>query len=648
MEKTLGGDRLGAGGKNKVELHGYGRSTHDLGYLWRSTMSAGTLVPFMCEVGLPGDTFDIDLNAVVNTHPTIGPLFGSFKMQHDIFVAPIRLYNAVLHNNALNIGRKMSNVKLPWIELTAMELGNLEALEDIDNAQTNPSCLLAYLGIRGIGVTDEPEFPRKFNATSILMYWDIYKQYYANKQEEIGAVIHTPAKPLINTVDFIDVITGASSTTIPQVPALAVSAPLQSGTIFEIGYTGTPPLPEQIYVNVDGLGFVSLKEISSNIAPGAGTTIICQYNHFKFGTDSVDSWRYVNANDLQQLQPEVTTFPLTNIDNMRMALLAAGNDFSINDPGIAPYRYLYEINSGRYNVLSSQEGLGIKTYNSDLFNNWISTEWIDGVDGISAITAIDTSGGSFKIDTLNISNKVYNMLNRIAVADGSYQGWLDAVYTNSRHRMVETPWYAGGLIKEVIFQEVISNAENSNAGQPLGTLAGKGRLADKHKGGKIVVKIEEPSYILGIVSLTPRVDYSQGNKWDVNLRTIDDFHKPALDQIGYQELITEQMAWWETTEVSGAWVQKSAGKQPAWINYMTNTNVVRGNFAIKRNEMFMTLNRRYETKTNGIKDLTTYIDPAKFNNIFAQTSLDAQNFWVQIAVDIKARRVMSAKVMPNL
>ena len=50
MLKTLGGDRLGAGKKMKVELHNYERSTHDLGYIWRSTMSAGTLVPFMTQV----------------------------------------------------------------------------------------------------------------------------------------------------------------------------------------------------------------------------------------------------------------------------------------------------------------------------------------------------------------------------------------------------------------------------------------------------------------------------------------------------------------------------------------------------------------------------------------------------------------------
>ena len=49
-----------------------------------------------------------------------------------------------------------------------------------------------------------------------------------------------------------------------------------------------------------------------------------------------------------------------------------------------------------------------------------------------------------------------------------------------------------------------------------------------------------------------------------------------------------------------------------------------------------------------IKDLTTYIDPTKFNHIFADTRRDAQNFWAQIGVDMTVRRKMSAKIMPNL
>ena len=215
--------------------------------------------------------------------------------------------------------------------------------------------------------------------------------------------------------------------------------------------------------------------------------------------------------------------------------------------------------------------------------------------------------------------------------------------------------YLGSLIKELAFEQVISTADTID--QPLGTLAGRGAMTDKHKGGSIRAKIDEPSYIMGIVSLTPRIDYSQGNDWDVNIGNMDDFHKPALDAIGFQDLIIEQMAW-QTTEYNNLdgipaatdLTFKSAGKQPAWINYMTSVNKTYGHFAEENKDMFMTLNRRYEIdeETGDITDLTTYIDPTKFNHIFAQTDLSAQNFWVQIGIKNIVRRKMSAKVIPNL
>jgi hypothetical protein len=108
------------------------------------------------------------------------------------------------------------------------------------------------------------------------------------------------------------------------------------------------------------------------------------------------------------------------------------------------------------------------------------------------------------------------------------------------------------------------------------------------------------------------------------------------------------MAWFDTGVTGNVPSFSSAGKQPAWINYMTSYDVARGNFAVENNSMFMTLNRRYGRTDTGIGDLTTYVDPGKFNYIFANASIDSQNFWVQIKTDILARRKMSAKVMPNL
>ena len=336
-----------------------------------------------------------------------------------------------------------------------------------------------------------------------------------------------------------------------------------------------------------------------------------------------------------------------------------GEGFTTLEPYSLPFKTRLiqneEQNYKIYSATASQEGLAVKTYQSDMFNNWVNTEWLEGAGGVNDVTKIDTSKGYITIDEINLSNKVYNMLNRVAISDGTYDSWLEVTYDHIRQRSITNPWYAGGLSKEIVFQEVISNA--AAEGQPLGTLAGRGRLSDKHKGGYVTVKIDEPSYIMGIVSITPRIDYSQGNKWDVNLENMDQLHKPALDAIGFQDRLTDEMAWFDTI------IQyndgnpkpptfKSIGKQPAWLHYMTNVNQVRGNFADANQQMFMVLNREYSYKfdglDSGVKDLTTYIDPVKYNHIFADTRRDAQNFWVQIGADITARRKMSARIMPNL
>lgn len=665
-EVTIGGNRLGSGNKNKIQLHNFERSTHDLGYVWRSTMAAGTLVPFMVEVALPGDTFDIDLNCDVLTHPTIGPLFGSYKIQLDVFQVPIRLYNGKLHMNMLGIGMDMSKITFPQIKLVAPQL---DPTQPIDNQHVNPSCIFSYLGIRGNGWKNAGgNSTRYFNAIPYLGYWDIYKNYYANKQEEIGVVIHKDLLPtenvLVNIVVsncFPDPFTlafedGSGSVTLFEESSVQVN--------FEAGSDRLDPWSVKLEVTPEGSSGSTLERLGDLFQFWEyGTDVLIGKTPIQGIVGRYDTWGQLTYNNNPELnndtEPQLVTFPLEQIDTMRQNLLQWFQPaaYEINEGGAVPYNLPLQIEliGGKptFACKQNQEGLAVKTYNSDLFNNWISTEWIDGPDGISAVTAIDTSAGSFTIDELNLSRKIYDMLNRIALSGGSYDDWLDAVYTHERTRSAENPMYMGGLIQNLVFQEVISNA--ATADEPLGTLAGRGKLGSKRKGGKVVVKVDEPSYIMGIISLTPNIDYSQGNKWDVNLKTMNDLHKPSLDQIGFQDLITDQMAWWDTqVDNSGVTTFKSAGKQPAWINYMTNVNVVRGNFAEPLEQMFMVLNRRYNvthythSKSATIEDLTTYIDPSKFNHIFADTRRDAQNFWVQVGCDITARRKMSAKVIPNL
>lgn len=621
-------------------------------------MAAGTLVPFFRQIGLPGTTFDIDLNCTVMTHPTIGPLFGRYRIQLDVFTADMRLYQGKLHNNKLKIGLDMKNVFMPVMELF---MDGSAALPDgnIDNIQINPSCILSYLGIRGVGTTSVPDagmLGRKFNANYLLMYWDVYKNYYANKSEEIGYVIHK-ALQVAETIDSVELDNGDATATLPKGSNTA-SFSMRTQGIISINYTGAPPILTTVlfYTNRGVFNGVQIMGNGTMEDDGAGGITIY------LGTNMIPivikGWDYIGENQLPITPPQLWEFPLSNIDDMREYLLTqitTPGAVNIGNANLTPYDYIlnpWNATTDRNPYLNNQEGLAIKTYQSDLFNNWLNTEWMDGAGGINELTAIDTSGGNFQIDTLIFAKKLYNVMNRIAVSGGSYDDFLDATYSEMRYSKPETPVYHGSLIKELTFDEVISNSQSTTESgtQPLGTLAGRGVMTGKHKGGSMTIKCSEPTMVMGIISITPIIDYSQGNDWDVHVQTMDDWHKPGLDGIGFQELITEQMHWGTTVWNGTEWVTKSAGKQPAWVNYMTAIPEVRGNFAVQDNEMFMVLNRRYEydKAARDIKDLTSYVDPVKYNNIFAETSLDAQNFWVQVAVGCTSRRKMSAKIMPNL
>lgn len=669
---TLGGDRLGSGKDIKVNLPEFSRSTHDLGYLWRSTMASGTLVPFMKEIALPGDTHEINLMTEVLTHPTIGPLFGSYKVQLDVFSIPMGLYQAEVITNQLEIGLDMQSLKMPIMRLTAQD-HNDKPFE----MQINPSSLLSYLDIVGLGkksgVNNSPLIMRDFNAIGFLAYWDIFKQYYANKQEDNAYYIKANTSDYeINPdvrIKFMKLPEATKLNTIMRVPAtqkVDMNVNMEFQIKGEIAEWNENEFLDNLKFRTNISEETDIREYYTDVY--TETEVVQTYTKITLwakgwkrepnvkGIEEVSIGYEVNKDYLNR-EPILKPFPLKNIDEMRKIIIrheSEGNPLIINQltSQLAPYTEIDDNNEATppnriYGKQFGQELLAVKTYQSDLFNNWINTEWIDGDNGINEITKVNVEDG-LKINDLILHKKLYDMLNNIAVSGGSYDNWLNATYNQERIKQINSPMYHGSLIKELTFDEVVSNSATDE--QPLGTLAGRGRLTSKHKGGYVKIKTDEPSLIMGIISLTPRIDYSQGNKWDTQLFTWDDFHKPQLDSIGFQDLITDQMLYTDTKIDAQAVVHfKSAGKQPAWINYQTNLNKTKGNFAIETEQMWMTLNRQYEQNRDGsIKDLTTYIDPVKYNNIFAYTRRDAQNFWAQIKVDMKVRRKMSANIMPNL
>lgn len=627
--KNIGKNTIGDNNKMSVAMHDYEMSNHNLSFVFRNTQSPGTLVPFMKLVAQKGDVFDMQLINKTLTHPTVGPLFGAYKLQHFVFTCPIRLYNSWLHNNRLGIGLNMSQIKLPKFFIN--HTGN----ENTYNS-TNASALMNYMGFKGIRKSVAGTKKYKINALPILMYGDIFKNYFANKQEE--NFFYVGKSDMVRRIqiapDGVNFKTFNIGATV-RLPLLTTTV-IRSETTTD--YT-------KVWENLQLL-CGNQWYTASTLTTGAltGNTITLDKADRVSGGDAIITTR-INE---YETGVALKTAKLETFDEMRDKILAqAGNTV---------FDAAYSSDNGSYftdcvaNWGEPQGGLIVKTYDSDVFQNWVNTEWIDGDNGINAITAVDVSDGKLTMDSLNLAQKVYNMLNRIAVSGGTYRDWLETVYTSGNYiERPETPIFEGGMTQWIEFDEVISQSATEE--EPLGTLAGRGKTTNQEGSGKLHFKVTEPSYIIGLVAITPQIDYCQGNDWDmIGIDTLDDFHKPALDGIGYQDSVNDERAYWALDlKDDDTYGRTAAGKTVAWINYMTNFNKTFGNFASNGSESFMVLNRNYERGDNGeILDLTTYIDPAKHNEIFADTNIDAMNFWLQTAVQIQVRRNISAKQIPNL
>ena len=680
MKKTLGGDRLRSESKMEVYLPNFGRSSHNVGKIIRTSQACGTIVPYWCQIGLDGTTFYIDITTKVKTLPTTGPVFGSFKHQIDVFVIPIRLYIAALHNNALGVGLNMSKVLLPRFLVYSANTSIYE--NDTNRGQVNPSSLLSYLGIKGFGHTKVNQYIRSFPAIFNLAYWDIFKNYYANKQEEYAYVItginhNWKSISVGNGVSWIKTWTENKSAAYkieptdekPKYIKLEFEENISPEEVNEIQFLTNIPGSTQKLNELTRLGDSFVFERTDPDAMGIKApdnprkaTKVYVYKVKKniqiaYNMD-VAGENLITMPDNQKIK--LTQFQLKNIDDERTKILAAPSTsaYTMNNltmPYGAATATLDLPNYNRTktyhssNAWYSQAGLAVKTYLSDRFNNWLNTEWIDGTTGgINAITAVDVTDGKLTMDALILQKKIFNMLNRVAITDGTYQAWREATYGIRSATLPESPIFCGGMQSEIAFDEIVSNSATDE--EPLGTLAGRG-IATMYKSGRgLKIKCTEPSMIMALGSITPRIDYSQGNKWWTRLQNMDDFHKPTLDAIGFQELITDEMAAWNT-EVTGQEeiAYSSLGKQPSWIEYTTDVNETYGEFAAGMPLAFMCLNRVYEENKDGtIDNASTYIDPTIYNNIFAESRLSSQNFWVQVAFDVTARRVMSAKQIPNL
>lgn len=150
------------------------RSNYDLSNRVRTSMPVALMIPLRYDDTLPADQFKYQMHALLKSYPTLAPVMGAFKLQIDLFFCPWRNYMPEwLYNDRQS---DLQNVELPYFIDTPQT----------ENVPVAKNSLWDYLGFpvgydfRSSGADNS----QRFSALPFLMYYDIFRNYYANQQED--------------------------------------------------------------------------------------------------------------------------------------------------------------------------------------------------------------------------------------------------------------------------------------------------------------------------------------------------------------------------------------------------------------------------------------------------------------------------------
>nr|DAW67784.1 MAG TPA: Major capsid protein [Microviridae sp.] len=227
--------------------------------------------------------------------------------------------------------------------------------------------------------------------------------------------------------------------------------------------------------------------------------------------------------------------------------------------------------------------------------------------------------------------------------------------------MDDMPTFCGAVSSDILFEDIraTTSAKVGDADQYLGD---KGSSAIGYGDSRrFNIVADRPGYVMAIATLVPRVDYYQFTERYALHGKLSDSFMPEYNGIGYQDVLigdlnSEFPPAWDSTKPYAATSDpfaNSVGKQPAWVEYMTAVNKVRGSFCSTEKSWVLARDMRVDNTSSPITPPTqatvssAYIDPGDWNQPFADQSVTAQNFYAQFYIRDRVRSTVLKRLRPK-
>lgn len=663
----------------------------------------GWLYPCFADEVLPGDTWYIDISNDISTAPLLAPLKGSFTQEIAFFFVPTRLYVQNFDVNSLNFDiinqtlpvcmppcyftgfTTATTYPMPEKGLTGRcNLGSMLDMYPENYIEPLPiSGNSAYLTSTAAGSsTDWPggiavkpailqpllDARVPLNAECIIGYYDIFRNYYSNPQEEFCYGCFAPYQSTYTTSN-----TGVPTGFDPLAETMIDQIPLK---FFDDFILRVVNLSSNVHSGGIGLFQDSEGSMLVDVMHCWNVTTLYYWNNTNTAAKPGSYYGYTSTSYAPSF-PTCSYYDdlglfvgnyITNdtVRNVAMRGWANGNTASSGFKSFGVDVVGYGTAARTYG------GLMLRTHKPDMFTAWFNSQTYQKMLSRAAIA---TDNNQFTMQQLWFGSHLADYLTRGMLSGGRYSDWVYSQFGVKCDQELCIPELLGVFRSSINFGEV-----TCTAGDNLGELAGKGY--GSLNGKRISFTANENGHVIGIYSIVPNVSYSQSAHPMYERLYYSDIFSESMDNIGFQSLPNRWLSAFASSSnnagqsLSYGWPRligsgttatstpvkapmQIVGVQPAWQEYMTAVDRVHGSFSVGSDLDYWKISRNFVAKmpqdisNTGIQgsdsfNATSYVLPWQYNYPFADQDVSAGNFLVSFLFNTRVRRGKSKNPMPTL
>lgn len=554
---------------------------HDI----QTTADVGYAIPVMVDRILANTHVKMDINQASFANPTVAPLYGRYRVKYLAFWAPDRLYIPEWRDGDAMVGDDYPYPILPLPTKTSQSQYN--SLTGNSSPYVPYTSLLSYLGLYPAMTQsydwDPDDMPTPSNALPLLAYWDIYRHYILNVQEDTFPIRVSSFVPAHRDNGLSVAASNPRDTRISRDNLdnffTSVRKSMSEGS-YDISL---------LYASCFGSAFSIKKVVSGDIehqsfdASNINSEGVVMYNNYHYGLPLVP------------YGPDMFTSWVSN-ENVELEREQS--------------RIVMPVSNGQATMTMDSWVLASRIQNKvrkSIFKNSDFAEYIDVQYGIKPPTTLTKPMflGAF------VSDIVFNdVISSVQGGDGSSKQSLDS-------------------------------------NQNLGSRAGYGRGTDYDKHNFIEFTAEEPGTLMVIQMIVPEVFYFEGRDEMYDVQNFNEEFNPAFDGVGFTPLQTSTLNMVPNLRLSPGGTasalsmpyseyNQALGQQPYGMRHMAKVNLLKGQMSEYGSYLPYSLARSFNyvrslfyTQTQSRTDYySSYIIPEMFTNIFASSVQDNFQFYL--------------------